>query len=143
MRFAAWGGCRRRAALATGRGNPLGAPFGSREAILQALGDPLSREILLLLNQSPRPASELLRSGSISQSTLYRRLGRLRQAGLIAVQRSIITEEGKKLDLYRSLVSDVDVSLRGSTLEVRARRRDLSAERLADLWDEIRRGGGR
>lgn len=129
--------------MSGGRSVSLTAIAHPREAILHALGDPISRELLLLLNQTPRRASDLLRAGAIPPSTLYRKLGRLRKLGLVAVQRSIVTEDGKRLDLYRSLLCEVDVSLRGATLEVRAQRRNLSAERLADLWEDVREAGDR
>jgi DNA-binding transcriptional ArsR family regulator len=123
-------------------GPPMaGAKLGFRDAILQALGDPLSRQILLLLADAPKGARELLRVVSVPQSTLYRRLGELRDMGLLDVQRSIITEDGKKMELYRSLLEEVVIHLRGQTLEVRPRRRDLAATRLADLWGEVRKDG--
>ncbi|MCI4358615.1 MAG: winged helix-turn-helix domain-containing protein [Thermoplasmata archaeon] len=119
---------------------PPGRKLSLQEAILQALGDPLSRQILLLLADAPKAARELLHVVSVPQSTLYRRLGELKDMGLLDVQRSIITEDGKKMELYRSLLEEVVIHLRGQTLEVRPRRRDLAAARLADLWGEVRQG---
>jgi DNA-binding transcriptional ArsR family regulator len=113
-----------------------------RDALLQALGDPLSRQLLLLLNDAPRSARELLGEVQVPQSSLYRRLGELREVGLIGVQRSTITEDGKRMEYYRSLVEEIEVRLKGSSLEVRSKRRDLAAERLTGLWGEMR-GGGR
>jgi DNA-binding transcriptional ArsR family regulator len=121
-----------------GPGPPAGAKPNLQESILQALGDPLSRQILLLLADTPKAARELLLVVSVPQSTLYRRLGELKDMGLLDVQRSIITEDGKKMELYRSLLEEVVIHLRGPTLEVRPRRRDLAAARLADLWGEVR-----
>lgn len=118
-----------------------GRKLSEREAVLQALGDPLSRELLLLLSKSPAPAKDLLRSIEVPQSTLYRRLVELREQGLVDVQRSIITEDGKKMELYRSLLAEVEVRLNGQGLSVRTKRRDLAAERLSDLWGEVRAGG--
>lgn len=120
-----------------------GERLAPREAILQALGDALSRQLLLLLAEAPRSPRDLLRSVTVPQSTLYRRLGELRALGLVDVQRSMITEDGKRMELYRSLLEEVEVRLHGGTLDVRARRRDLSAERLAGLWGEVREAGPR
>lgn len=128
-----------------GSGTPPASPgnggrLAGREAILQAIGDPLSRQLLLLLSGAPRSAKELLQSVSVPLSTLYRRLGELKALGLVDVQRSLITEDGKKTELYRSLLEEVHIHLRGSELELRTRRRDMAAERLADLWGEVREG---
>jgi DNA-binding IclR family transcriptional regulator len=91
-----------------------------------------------MLSETPRSANDLLRAVPVPQSTLYRRLGELKELGLVGVQRSILTEDGKKVDLFRSLLEEVDITLRGSSMSVRSRRRDLAAERLADLWGEVR-----
>ncbi len=95
-----------------------------------------------MLSEAPRSANDLLKSVSVPQSTLYRRLGELKDLGLVGVQRTILTEDGKKVDLFRSLLEEVDISLRGSSMSVRTRRRDLAAERLADLWGEVREPDG-
>ncbi|MGI0053636.1 MAG: hypothetical protein ACRECR_05200, partial [Thermoplasmata archaeon] len=73
--------------------------------------------------------------------TLYRRLAELRELGLVDVERVVITDDGKKVELFRSLLEEVDVRLRGGKLEVRAKRRDLAAARLADLWEAVRNDG--
>ncbi len=121
---------------------PAPPPRGSRETILAALGDPLSRAILVGLADAPQPARELLRRVDVPQSTLYRRLAEMRAAGLIDVQRAVISEDGKRTELFRSRVEEVVVHLHGPTLDVKVRRRDLSAARLAELWNDVRNDGG-
>ncbi|HEV2165663.1 MAG TPA: winged helix-turn-helix domain-containing protein [Thermoplasmata archaeon] len=124
--------------VAPGTDPPTASRVSWQEAILRALGDPLSRQILLLLGDAPKPARDLLAVVSVPQSTLYRRLGELKAMGLLDVQRSVISEDGKKIELYRSLLEEVEIRLRGQILEVRPRRRDLAAARLTDLWSEVR-----
>lgn len=115
-------------------------PLGDRkERILDALGDPASRGILLKLNDAPHSAQELLAANSIPQSTLYRKLHDLQQLGLVGIQRTAITPEGKRVDLYRSLLEELKVDMAGPSLHIQVRYRELAAERLKDMWHQVRR----
>jgi DNA-binding transcriptional ArsR family regulator len=119
--------------------SPSPSPSERRERILDALGDAASRGILLMLNETPRSAQELLQANKIPQSTLYRKLHDLQQLGLIGIQRTAITAEGKRVDLYRSLLEELRVDLIGQSLRIQVRFRDLSAERLKEMWHQVRR----
>ena len=119
--------------------SPSPSPAERRERILDALGDAASRGILLMLNESPRSAQELLQANKIPQSTLYRKLHDLQQLGLVGIQRTAITAEGKRVDLYRSLLEELRVDLIGQSLRIQVRFRDLSAERLKEMWHQVRR----
>lgn len=114
------------------------SPAERRERILDALGDPASRGILLMLNESPHSAQEMLQTNHIPQSTLYRKLHDLQQLGLVGIQRTAITGDGKRVDLYRSLLEELKVDLAGGALRIQVRFRDLSAERLKDMWHQVR-----
>lgn len=118
---------------------PPPSPAERKERILDALGDAASRGILLMLNEAPHSAQELLQSNNIPQSTLYRKLHDLQQLGLVGIQRTAITPEGKRVDLYRSLLEELKVDLAAGQLRIQVRFRDLAAERLKDLWHQVRR----
>jgi DNA-binding IclR family transcriptional regulator len=110
---------------------------------LDALGDPAARGILLMLSEGPRSAQELLTANHIPQSTLYRKIHDLEQLGLIGIQRTAITPEGKRVDLYRSLLEELRVDLQGAQLRIQVRFRDLAAERLKEMWHGVRQEAGR
>jgi len=117
---------------------PPSPPRDRKERILDALGDSASRGILLMISDAPRSAQDLLAANHIPQSTLYRKLHELEQLGLVGIQRTAITSEGKRVDLYRSLLAELSVDLQGTQLRIQARFRDLSAERLKDMWRDVR-----
>jgi|SRR5580658_10003688 DNA-binding HxlR family transcriptional regulator len=123
--------------------NPPSPPRDRRERILDALGDAASRGILLMISDAPRSAQDLLTANRIPQSTLYRKLHELQDLGLIGVQRTAITPEGKRVDLYRSLLEELRVEMLGRELRIQARFRDLSAERLKEMWRDVRKEAGR
>jgi DNA-binding HxlR family transcriptional regulator len=118
-------------------------PTDRKERILEALGDRWSREILLMLNESPRSAQEMQATNRIPQSTLYRKLHELGEIGLVGIQRSVISPDGKRVELYRSLLDELKVEMRGARLRIDVRFRDLSAERLKDMWRDVRKEAGR
>jgi DNA-binding transcriptional ArsR family regulator len=122
---------------------PPAPPRDRKERILDALGDPASRGILLMISDAPRSAQDLLTANRIPQSTLYRKLHELQDLGLIGVQRTAITPEGKRVDLYRSLLEELRVEMLGRELRIQARFRDLSAERLKEMWRDVRKEAGR
>jgi DNA-binding transcriptional ArsR family regulator len=124
--------------------DPVPAPPGTRkERILDALGDPAAREILLMLNDAPLSAQEMLGANRIPQSTLYRKLHDLQEIGLVGVQRTAITPEGKRVDLYRSLLERLAVEMYGRTLRIEVKYRDLASERLQTMWKDFRREAAR
>jgi DNA-binding HxlR family transcriptional regulator len=131
-----------RSAEPTG-GTAAQPPSDRKERILEALGDRWSREILLMLNESPRSAQEIQATNRIPQSTLYRKLHELGEIGLVGVQRSVISADGKRVELYRSLLDELKVEMRGARLRIDVRFRDLAAERLKEMWRDVRKEAGR
>jgi DNA-binding transcriptional ArsR family regulator len=131
----------------SGASNPLPEPLvvatDRKERILQALGDPASRQILALLNDAPLSVQELQAANHVPQSSLYRKLHELQDLGLVAVQTTAFTADGKRVDMFRSRIEEVRVEMRGGVLHVNVRHRDLSAERLRFMWGRVRREGGR
>jgi len=118
---------------------PPAPPRDRKERILDALGDPAARGILLMLSDAPHSAQEILAQNRIPQSTLYRKIHDLQDLGLLGIQRTAITPEGKRVDLYRSLLEELKVDLQGRELRIQARFRDLSAERLKQMWHGIQK----
>jgi DNA-binding HxlR family transcriptional regulator len=117
--------------------------FGRKERILEALGDRWAREILLMLSEGPRSAQEIQTLNRMPQSTLYRKIHELSEIGLVGVQRSVISPDGKRVELYRSLLEELTVEMRGTRLRIDVRFRDLSAERLKEMWRTVREGVAR
>jgi DNA-binding transcriptional ArsR family regulator len=108
------------------------------EAILAALGDAQSRVLLLNLNEAPRTAQELMQICALPQASLYRKLRELQDSGLVGVQRSALTPDGRRTDLFRSTLVEATLRLSGNQLNVLAAFRGLASDRLADLWEQVR-----
>lgn len=118
---------------------PASAPASGRDRrILQTLSDPTVQRILLLINDVPRSANEIATLHEVPPSSLYRKLQELRTLGLAAIQLSVLTASGKRVNLYRSLVEEFRVEMLQGAVRVHVRYRDLATERLRSMWESVR-----
>jgi hypothetical protein len=116
---------------------PVG-PGPREDAVLDALGDPVVRRILVATDRQARTAPELSQTTGVPLTTLYRKLHELEAAQLLGVERSAITPDGKRVDFYRSRVEEVHVELRTGRFSLRTRYRNLAAVRMEGLWGAVR-----
>jgi DNA-binding transcriptional ArsR family regulator len=115
-----------------------GAPKNLEDAILQALGDPVSRVLLAQLMERPCTPQELREASGAPQSTVYRKIAQLESWGLVGLLRSVIRPDGHRVDHFRSRVLDVRIHQSSGRFVVEFRRHDLSSERLGALWRSVR-----
>lgn len=110
---------------------------------MNALGDPVIRQVLAATHATPRTAQELFQATGVPLTTLYRKLHELQEAELVGVERSAITPDGKRVDFYRSRLEEAHVELREGRFSLRARYRSLSSVRVESLWGAVRQEAGR
>ena len=115
-------------------------PRLQESALLAALGDEQTRAILLFLHEAPRSVQEIVERCAVPQASVYRKLRELQEGGLVGIQRSALSADGHRTDLFRSRLGSVSVRLAAGRIDVAAEFRDLAAERLTDMWDQVRGG---
>jgi DNA-binding transcriptional ArsR family regulator len=108
-----------------------------RDRTIDALGDPVNRSLLAILHDAPRSVQEILGQTAVPKSTVYNRLHLLRELGLVAIQRTVISADGKRTDLFRSLVEEAQIEMRGASVNLRLKLRNLSEERLRQLFHDM------
>lgn len=113
-------------------------PRNREERLLDALGDGVVRRILSATDGAARTAPELNQATGVPLTTLYRKLHELEALGLIGIERSAITGDGKRVDFYRSRLEEARVDVRAGTFTLSARYRNLSAVRMENLWGKVR-----
>ncbi len=106
----------------------------AKDKVLKALADEYSRIIILSTIQKAKSAIELSAEKNLPISTVYRRLHELQEARLVATERSVITEDGKKFDLYRSTVGGVSVSFALGATEVELVPNEDMVAKFVRLW---------
>lgn len=115
----------------------------SLQAVLTALGDEDCRSIVTALEE-PMTAEEISETCDIPSSTTYRKLDLLSEAELLA-ESVEVRSDGHHTTRYRTDFETVVVALtEDRTLEVSVERpSEDPADRLASMWDEVRKEAGR
>ncbi len=110
------------------------------EQVLSALGDDPSRAILEALSE-PMTANELATECDIPLSTMYRKLERLSEAGLVS-ESTAIRASGQHTTRYALDFTEITVWLTdGNRLQTTVDRPETTAtadQRLEELWTKIR-----
>lgn len=109
--------------------------------ILAALGDPVSLRVLAALSRGERDVHSLVVETGLPQSSVYRKLRELADSGIACVPRYAFTREGRKVEVFRIRVGEVRVVLADGTVRVTVILRQDAADRIDDLWQDVRRFG--
>jgi len=88
-----------------------------KESFLEILSDKYCRSILEAIMDIPKSAIEISREKEIPLSTVYRRIQQLHDAKMIQTS-GVITEEGKRLFLYKSKIKAVNTSFHDGKIDV-------------------------
>ena len=105
-----------------------------KKALLRAMADEYSLKILMSLIDKADSVNNISRVNNIPIATAYRRVSELEEAGLLVVERGILTEDGKRYDLYRSAVRSMQISFRSGQLEVDVVPNRDAVSKLESMW---------
>lgn len=108
------------------------------QAVADALGDPVNRCILAACVEQARPVKDIAEACDLSLATAYRHVNALTEEGLLFLDRSAISEEGKRVDLYRAAVRRVEIAFGPDGAEVRYDLAEDAAGRLRRVWMDIK-----
>ena len=111
----------------------------TRSKMMKALSNVSLRHILVSCSDRPKAASTLAVDLDIPLSTAYNYIHELMEAGLLAVERSVITDEGKRYAMYRSVAREIRFVIlsNGTTVEI-SPNEDV-ATRFYRLWSSLKK----
>ena len=112
----------------------------NKNRIIGCLSDPQCRRIIDLTVNKPLSASDIAEGSNLPPSSAYRRISMLTDAGLLGVERSVITEEGKKYDLFRSTIKGVEINYQPSDLIVRLIPNEDMISKFIRIWAYMKKG---
>lgn len=109
-----------------------------KNAFLEAMADRYDRIILLSTSVSARAIEEIARECHIPISTCYRKVHELTSKKLLRVEKTILTDTGKKFEMFRSAIMDVSIHFSSDevSIEVTPRPREPN-EKLNSLWTSV------
>ncbi|MHB1434640.1 MAG: hypothetical protein ACYCPN_00355 [Thermoplasmata archaeon] len=114
---------------------PIGNAIG--DALLEALGDPTTRTLLLELTRSEQDVHSLVVRTGLPQSSVYRHLKEMQTRHLVRIARLAFTAEGRKVEIFRSSVREARLYLEAGQLRVEVVPAEDSADRIVSMWNEI------
>ena len=116
-----------------------GGLTGSREpdssALLSALGSKYSAEILCAAG-TPKSAQALSEDIEIPIATCYRRIEELVEAGLLECEGRTLSAEGRRTNIYRRTLDEIEVDFKDEVPQFSSRRRTEARNKLYDQREE-------
>lgn len=107
------------------------------EAIAALLEDEYARSILRHTSVEPLSANDLMDRCDASKATTYRRIDRLREYDLVESYQEY-DPEGHHYEVYAATLEELTVSLDGGRFEVSVDRTEDPADRMTELFNELR-----
>ncbi len=81
---------------------------------------------------------DIIHEFALPPSSVYRRISAFVDAGLLAVERIVITNDGKKFSLYRSTVRDIRAEYKSGEFELAVSLNEDVVNKLTKLWNSMR-----
>jgi hypothetical protein len=91
-----------------------------KKALLKALADDEASKILASTVGKPKSVVDITRECGIAHTSAYRLVNALRQSGVLVVERTALTPDGKKFAMYKSAYRSINVSFDHGAVEVQA-----------------------
>lgn len=104
--------------------------------LIRVLGNKYSVEILGATNES-RSAQELSDRLDVPIATCYRRIEELTDAGLLSLEDSVLSDDRRRVDVYRRSVDEVTVAFGEEGFGVEAEERTQVKNKIEDVWRRV------
>ena len=85
--------------------------FDVTQKIIESLSNVCTRSVLFSIKNESKDVTQIANELKISLSTVYKTLSTLEDLALAEVEQYIISEDGKKIKLYRSRIGKVEITL--------------------------------
>ena len=111
-----------------------------KEAILNALLDEYSRKIIDSTINKSKSITEIIREQNIPMTSTYRRVKLLVDSKLIKIERSMVTEDGKRYYLYLSSIKNASITYNEGELivEITPNIKELPEDKLLRSFTNIK-----
>jgi hypothetical protein len=91
-----------------------------KKALLRALADEEASKILASTVAKPKSVVDLTRECGIAHTSAYRLVNELKESGVLVVERTAVTPDGKKFAMYKSAYRSINVAFDHGAVEVHA-----------------------
>jgi DNA-binding transcriptional ArsR family regulator len=113
------------------------------DLVAAALADGYARRVLTACVRKAKAVKDISQETGMPLPTTYRHVHRLMEHGLLVVERSALTPDGKRYELYRSRIRSARIELDAVGERVTWEPNEPVEERLMGLWGSLREQAGR
>ena len=92
--------------------------YDIKQRIIEALTSTCSHAVLFSIINVEKDAVKIANELQISLSAVYKTLSNLEKLSLVEIQRFKITNEGKKIKMYRSRIKKANISINENNSQV-------------------------
>ena len=85
--------------------------FDITQKIIESLTNVCTRAVLFSVKDESKDATQIADELKLSLSTVYKTLANLEDLTLIVVDKYVISNEGKKIKLYKSRIGKVEITI--------------------------------
>ena len=85
--------------------------FDVTQKIIESLSNVCTRSVLFSIKNESKDVTQISTELEISISTVYKTLSTLEDLALAEIEQYVISDEGKKIKLYRSRIGKVEITL--------------------------------
>ena len=82
------------------------------QKVIEALADAESRAIIFSITRKGKTANELSAMLKIPLSSVYKKLSDLEDLTLIEVEKTILSDKGKRFKVYKSRINKAEISIK-------------------------------
>ena len=82
------------------------------QRVIEALADAESRAIIFSITRKGKTAANLSASLKIPLSSVYKKLSDLESLTLIEIEKTILSENGRRFKIYKSRISRAEISIK-------------------------------
>lgn len=107
------------------------------EAVQQALTSIAGRRILAECIRRALSVRDLSQATGLPLASTYRQVHLLQELGVIVIERSAMTPDGKPYDLYRSRVRTARIEVTPNRVQVTWEPNLPVEDRLVNMWDQL------
>ena len=92
--------------------------YDVNQRVIEALTTTCSHAVLFAIVKTEKDAIEISNELQLSLSTIYKTLVNLEKLSLIQIQRFKITDDGKKIKMYRSKIKEASITINENNSKV-------------------------
>lgn len=106
--------------------------------VSQLLTDEYSIKILVATVRQPKSAQDIAAKYGIPIAATYRRIKDLESAGLLVCQERRLSQQGKRVSFYISMLKNAYVFFEDGSLRVKFQLKTGGADRFGEDWHEVK-----